>query len=222
LLFKVSKQAVPFALTREIEEMRQNATRCYICNAPFTSNDPAVVDHNHLTGEVRGIAHQSCNVNYNLSHSFVPVFIHNMRGYDEKFLIPELATYQDWEISPLANSSEKFMLLKFAKKPNGNPAKFKFRDPSIVFIDSMQHFGGSIDGNVRQLLAGCFGSTNASDFTKDKKEQSAIRNLFDNAVFVISPQWDDLTLSPAVSPRVQFRTAVSNPDVISKVEEFLM
>jgi hypothetical protein len=93
LLFKVSKQAVPFVHTREIEEMRQNATRCYICNAPFTTSDPAVVDHNHLTGEVRGIAHQSCNANYNLSHSFVPVFIHNMRGYDEKFLIPELATY---------------------------------------------------------------------------------------------------------------------------------
>jgi hypothetical protein len=114
------------------------------------------------------------------------------------------------------------MLLKFAKKPNGGLAKFKFRDPSIVFIDPMQHFGGSIDGNVKQLLAGCFGSTNASDFTKDKKEQTAIRNFFDNAVFVISPQWDDLTLSPAVSPRVQFRTAVSNPDVINKVEEFLM
>lgn len=38
-----------------------------------------VRDHIHLTGRYRTLAHQSCNLNYQLS-DFVPIFLKNLSG----------------------------------------------------------------------------------------------------------------------------------------------
>lgn len=35
--------------------------RCAICGLPITEKDPAVADHNHTTGQMRGVLHRSCN-----------------------------------------------------------------------------------------------------------------------------------------------------------------
>lgn len=217
----------PYTNTPELVNRLRCARECYLCHSSFTGSDKAVVDHDHRTGEVRGIAHTSCNASYNLARSYFPVFIHNLRGYDEKFLIPELATYSDWEISPLANSSEKFMMLKFSKR---GFSSIQSKNP-IVFLDSMQHFGGSIDSNVKQLLAGCLGADGPvrSTFVKaiydrqtdhefirnataleiaDKAAKgisSAVSAFFDDAAFVCSPKWSSPDFH---GPRNIFRNAI--------------
>lgn len=82
----------PVDLTEEQEAEFQAATHCYMCEQPFTAAsyemEPAdgipeeaekklrvrkVRDHNHATGEYRGAAHASCNINKKqLKH--IPVF----------------------------------------------------------------------------------------------------------------------------------------------------
>lgn len=82
----------PVDLTEEQEAEFQAATHCYMCEQPFTAASyemaPAdgipeevekklrvrkVRDHNHATGEYRGAAHASCNINKKqLKH--IPVF----------------------------------------------------------------------------------------------------------------------------------------------------
>ena len=43
------------------------AQACYICHKPFTEKNYKVKDHNHLTGEYRGPAHNRCNLaNYKI------------------------------------------------------------------------------------------------------------------------------------------------------------
>ena len=39
---------------------------CHICEKKFLETEKKVVDHNHLTGEVRGIAHNYCNLKFHL------------------------------------------------------------------------------------------------------------------------------------------------------------
>ena len=40
------------------------ATKCWICNEPFTEQDNKVRDHCHYTGKFRGAAHNVCNLKY--------------------------------------------------------------------------------------------------------------------------------------------------------------
>ena len=59
-----------------------NATKCSICARPFKSADKKVHDHDHLTGEYRGPAHNACNLNYCIGPKKVkiPCIIHNLKG----------------------------------------------------------------------------------------------------------------------------------------------
>ena len=59
-----------------------NTTNCSICTKPFKSADKKVHDHNHLTGEYRGPAHNACNLNYRIDSKKVkiPCIIHNLKG----------------------------------------------------------------------------------------------------------------------------------------------
>lgn len=34
---------------------------CAVCSTPITDKDPAVADHDHTTGQMRGVLHRSCN-----------------------------------------------------------------------------------------------------------------------------------------------------------------
>ena len=50
-------------LTQEQWREDNNATNCLICTKPFKSADKEIRDHAHLTGEYRGPAHNTCNLN---------------------------------------------------------------------------------------------------------------------------------------------------------------
>lgn len=133
------------ALTEEEVKIFVNSTICHICKKAF-ANTPAEIrvrDHCHSTGVYRGPAHQSCNLNYQISRN-IPVVMHNLSGYDSHLLIRKLGAGKQLpgEITIIPYNSEKY--ISFIKEvqgvgsPNQNQIKFKF-------IDSLRFMTASLD-----------------------------------------------------------------------------
>ena len=63
---------------------------CWICKEFINNNNEEKVrDHCHVTGKFRGAAHESCNLNLQLTKK-VPVIFHNLRGYDSHLILMNL------------------------------------------------------------------------------------------------------------------------------------
>lgn len=122
-------------MTKIWEEQTTTNLCCHICEQPFAEGDMRVLDHDHINGEYRGLAHQVCNLNYNLDKSFIPVLAHNMKGYDSKFIVRELAKHSD-NIKVIAQSGEKFI---------------SFGTYHLRFLDSFQFMSCSLDTLVFNL-----------------------------------------------------------------------
>ena len=66
------------------EAVRDGATHCHICEKELGPD--RVIDHDHITGKFRGVAHNGCNLNYKVP-KFFPVVVHNLANYDEHLLM---------------------------------------------------------------------------------------------------------------------------------------
>ena len=140
----ILKNPQPMRLTREEEQEFYQADDCHICNQPLGID--RVRDHDHLTGDYRGAAHNECNlalkykkVNDKLVFSFVvPVVFHNLRGYDAHVLMESLGKYKKRRLSCIPNNSERYI---------------SFSLGTLRFIDSFQFLGTSLEKLVNNLAA---------------------------------------------------------------------
>ncbi|XP_071650772.1 uncharacterized protein [Temnothorax longispinosus] len=99
-----------------------SATSCHICERPFESQDQRVRDHCHLTGRYRGPAHPRCNLFYRDSY-VIPVFFHNLSGYDAHFIIKDIANSFEGSIDLLPLTKETTSLEKLASYLDRNKLK---------------------------------------------------------------------------------------------------
>jgi len=72
---------------KKYESAIKSATTCHICEKEL--DEDRVIDHCHLTGKFRGAAHTKCTRNYKIPN-FIPVFFHNLSGYDSHPFIKKL------------------------------------------------------------------------------------------------------------------------------------
>ena len=92
-------------LTAEEKFDFDNASECHICKHDL--GEDKVRDHNHLTGRYRGAAHSNCNLNYK-NPKFIPVFIHNLAGYDTHLFIKEFG-FEEEKINMIPNNEERYI-----------------------------------------------------------------------------------------------------------------
>ena len=143
-ILDILKNPQPMHLTHEEEQAFQQAQDCHICNQPLGVD--RVRDHDHLTGNYRGAAHNECNlalkykkVNDRIENSFViPVVFHNLRGYDAHVLMDSLGKYKKRKLMCIANNSERYI---------------SFSLGTLRFIDSFQFLGTSLEKLVNNLAA---------------------------------------------------------------------
>ena len=84
----------PYLNSPELQEIKNEATKCYICQQEFIRPTDKVIDHCHLSGRVRGICHSTCNtkLRYNKEAKFiVPIIVHNLKNYDSHIIFKSLA-----------------------------------------------------------------------------------------------------------------------------------
>ncbi|KAL0850902.1 hypothetical protein ABMA28_006811 [Loxostege sticticalis] len=114
---------------------------CHICNKPLIFDK--VRDHCHLTGRYRGAAHQYCNLRYSVP-KLVPVFFHNLAGYDCHLFIKELAE-SSGPVKVIPRNKENYV--SFTKFLQLNNEKYA----QIRFVDSFQFLGTSLEKLAKGL-----------------------------------------------------------------------
>ena len=108
---------------------------CWVCDKLIENTDNKVRDHCHITGEYRGAAHYSCNINLKITKKVLVIF-HDLKGYDDHLIFKELSKFSV-KISVIPNGLEKCMAFTLNK--------------NLVFIDSMVFMNSSLDKLVKNL-----------------------------------------------------------------------
>ena len=138
--------------TREDEKQFNMASDCWICGEEL-GND-RVRDHCHYTGRYRGAAHNNCNLNYSKPKG-IPVFFHNLTGYDSHLFITKLGSSNKKEtIECIPNNEEKY--ITFTKtiitgQYTNKKGESKNKTFKIVFKDSLKFMSSSLGALVNNL-----------------------------------------------------------------------
>ena len=85
-----------------------NSTRYYMCRHDFIENETKglkVRDHDHITGDLLGAAHRTCNLERPVSFK-IPVFVNNFGKYDSHLIVHELKTRPDREIKVIGQNMD--------------------------------------------------------------------------------------------------------------------
>ncbi|XP_071638427.1 uncharacterized protein [Temnothorax longispinosus] len=105
---KFSTNIAMVELTEDEKSEFRLATHCHVCGKLFQPEDKRVQDHCHLTGRYRGPAHSRCNLNYRNVY-VIPVFFHNLSGYDVHFVIEKIANDFEGGVDLLPLTKENYI-----------------------------------------------------------------------------------------------------------------
>ena len=140
--------------TEEEKKQFDNASDCWICGEEIKNTNDKVRDHCHYTGRYRGAAHNKCNLNYSKPKG-VPVFFHNLSGYDSHLFIRSLASPNPKEtIECIPNNEEKYITFtknKIVGQYTNKKGEVKDKTFKIVFKDSLKFMRSSIEALVNNL-----------------------------------------------------------------------
>ena len=125
-------------MTEKDEEDYKNNNICRFCGKNIESDK--VRDHCHLTGEYRGPAHKTCNINVTQKQrNFIPFVFHNFSNFNCHMFFERLVNKEkhkvDFEIIPKTN--EEYISVTYG---------------CIRFIDSYRFLSSGLDSLVKTLV----------------------------------------------------------------------
>ena len=138
-LVPLVKAVEPMLMTADNEREFQCAVDCCFCKKALGSD--RVRDHDHLTGAYRGAAHNSCNLEEGKKrtrHYTIPVFFHNLKGYDSHLIMGEIGKYTA-KLSAIPMNFEKMISFSYSH---------------LRFLDSHAFLSASLDTLVKNLYEG--------------------------------------------------------------------
>ena len=149
----------PLKLTKKEQLSFDKAETCHICSKEL--KDDKVRDHCHFTGQYRGAAHNSCNLQCR-KPLILPVVFHNLQGYDAHLFIKQLSGIQG-ELNCIPSTEEKYISFskkikvdEYRSKRTGEMVSLNFE---IRFIDSFKFLQTSLANLVGNLQPDDFHST---------------------------------------------------------------
>ena len=115
------------------------ADKCWVCGGEKEQGEKFVRDHDHITGKYRGAAHNRCNLLANIipANYKLPVFFHNLSGYDAHLIISKASQKLYGRITCIPKTSERFISFEVGK---------------LVFKDSVNFTQASLSTLVKNLV----------------------------------------------------------------------
>lgn len=160
-----------FPLTIEEQVSFLSNSKCFFCQGSYSLLDIKVRDHDHINGKYRCASHKSCNLKYSKKCAFVPIYFHNLGGYDLHLILKILGKYgKNFTLIP--KSKEKYLALSVTL--NGVNVKLRF-------IDTLHFLPGSLANWAKKL--------DESDFQFISNENKILRSkqIFPYSYFTASP-----------------------------------
>ena len=154
---------IPLKLTHTEQKSFDKAETCYICKKELLTDNGVdkVRDHCHFTGQYRGAAHNSCNLQCR-KPMILPVIFHNLQGYDAHLFIKQLACLPG-ELNCILSTEKKY--ISFSKKIKVDEYKSSRTGETISlyfeirFIDSFKFLQTSLANLVGNLQPDDFYNT---------------------------------------------------------------
>ena len=182
--------------TEEDEKQFNKASDCWICGEDL-GND-RVRDHCHFTGRYRGPAHNSCNLKYRTPKS-IPVFFHNLSGYDSHLFIKKLGSPDKKEnIDCIPNNEEKYISFsKTIKVGHYTNKKGEIKDKTfkIVFKDSLKFMSSSLGALAKNLPKEAFKNLNKY-FTPEEADLLKQKGYYPYEFMDTEVKFNDTKLPP--------------------------
>ena len=153
------RRPIPLKLTHAEQISFDKAKTCHICKKELLTDK--VRDHCHFTGQYRGAAHNSCNLQCR-KPMILPVIFHNLQGYDAHLFIKQLSTIPG-ELTCIPSTEEKY--ISFSKKIKVDEYKSRRTGEMVSlyfevrFIDSLKFLQTSLANLVGNLQLDDFHST---------------------------------------------------------------
>lgn len=126
-LLNMLRNPKPMDLSEEETKALREATLCHICHGELRND--TVRDHCHVTGKFRGAAHSYCNLNYRLRER-IPVFFHNLKGYDAHHNMNAIGKFKHKKINCIPQNHEKCISFSLGR---------------LDFVDTFQFMSTSLD-----------------------------------------------------------------------------
>ena len=139
-------------------DIYNNSKCCFECEKEFSDKVKKVRHHHHITGEFISVLCSKCNLKFK-SKLFLPIYIHNLKGYDSHFIVPNLLKYgyKDDDktdvISCIPNNEERY--ISFSKKILVYEEDNFKQYFEIRFLDSIGFMNSSLCSLVDNLKSGC-------------------------------------------------------------------
>ena len=112
-------------------------------------NDENVIHYDHFTGEIYGVAHNSCDLKLR-TQTFTPIFSHNLSKYDAHHLLKYIEIQSEEKLRVNPCNSETYISFSFFV-PVGKSKDDKLLYEEFRFLDSYRFLSGSLDTLVTTL-----------------------------------------------------------------------
>ena len=194
-------------LTKQEQASFDKAETCHICKKELQSDK--VRDHCHFTGQYRGAAHNSCNLQCR-KPLILPVIFHNLQGYDAHLFIKQLSGLKG-ELNCIPSTEEKYISFskkikvgEYKSKRTGEMVSLNFE---IRFIDSFKF--------LQTSLANLVGNLQPDDFHNTKEIfKENVNRLTRKGVYPYDYVSSIERLSETqLPPKVQFYSKLNDEDI---------
>lgn len=133
------KNVEPMIMTDEDKQIFTSSEVCRFCQeGDFTGVNPKVRDHDHITGKFRGAAHMICNSKASIPKR-VPIYLHNMKGYDSHLIIKGFNLEDNKTLNVIANTAEKYSSITIDN--------FEFKDSFSFMSTSLEKLAENLDAD---------------------------------------------------------------------------